>query len=320
MENDIADTAAAAPQAPALLVLAAGMSSRYGGQSKQTDTMGPHGETLLDYSVFDAKRAGFGRVVFIIRKEGEAVFRERVVSRLEPHLPVSLVYQDPHDLPGGHTLPENRTKPWGTGHAVLAARQEMKEPFCVINADDFYGRISFARMADFLNRPSVAATGPHRFSMVGFQLRNTLSEHGKVARGLCGLGPDRMLQSVEELTDIYKTATGAENRPENRPVRPLTGDETVSMNMWGFTPAVFEGFLQSFDHFLAANISNPKTEFYIPLGVDTLIRSGGATCEVLPTDSQWFGVTYQEDKPRVQEALQAIVSAGEYPAPLWDRA
>lgn len=302
--------------APTLLVLAAGMSSRYGGQSKQTDTMGPDGETLLDYSVFDAKRAGFGRVVFIIRREGEAVFRERVVSRLEPHLPVGLVYQDLMDLPGDFTMPGGRSKPWGTGHAVLAARHEIKEPFCVINADDFYGRSSFARMADFLKKPA-GSPGPQRFSMVGFQLRKTLSEHGKVARGLCSVGADQLLSSVEELTDIYQTPQGAENRPEGGPVRPLTGEETVSMNMWGFTPAVFEGFTRSFADFLKTRLLDPKAEFYIPLGVDMLIQSGEATCEVLPTDSQWFGVTYQEDKPRVQAALRGIVAGGEYPAPLW---
>ncbi|RYD34662.1 MAG: nucleotidyltransferase [Verrucomicrobiaceae bacterium] len=314
--------------APTLLVLAAGMSSRYGGQSKQTDTMGPHGETLLDYSVFDAKRAGFGRVVFIIRKEGEAVFRERVVSRLEPHLPVALVYQDLADLPEGFALPEGRVKPWGTGHAVLAARHEIREPFCVINADDFYGRTSFAAMADFLRRPAattgaeeVAGQEPHRFSMVGFQLRKTLSEYGRVARGICGTGTtDRMLRSVEEMTDIYRTPGGAENRPEGGPVRPLTGDETVSMNFWGFTPAVFDSFTRSFARFLQTRLHDPKAEFYIPLGVDDVIESGEATCEVLPTDGQWFGVTYQDDKPRVRQALRAIVEAGEYPAPLWGKA
>lgn len=305
--------------APTLLVLAAGMSSRYGGESKQTDSMGPHGETLLDYSVADAIRAGFGRVVFIIRREAEAVFRERVVARLEPHIPVNLVYQDIGDLPDGFSLPEGRLKPWGTGHAVLAARREIREKFCVINADDFYGRASFARMAEFLNQSTSPASEPQRFSMVGFQLRRTLSEHGKVARGICDTGPDGLLRGVEEMTDIYQTPTGAENRPDGAaPPVPLTGGETVSMNMWGFTPAVFDGFLRGFADFLQTRLTDPKAEFYIPLGVDLMIQAGTATCEVLPTDSQWFGVTYQQDKPLVRLALGNLIAAGDYPAPLWD--
>ena len=301
---------------PTLLVLAAGMSSRYGGSSKQTDTLGPHGETLLDYSVFDAKRAGFGRVVFIIRREGGAVFRERVAARLESHLPVALVYQDMADLPGDFTLPAGRTKPWGTGHAVLAARNEIREPFCVINADDFYGREAFAAMAAFLQIPP--APGPLPLAMCGYELRRTLSEHGKVARGLCTITAEGLLRTVEELTDIYQTPDGAENRPPDGPPRPLTGSETVSMNMWGFQPEVFAGFMAGLTDFLKTSLPDPTAEFYIPLAVDRLLRAGAATCAVLPTAAPWFGVTYQEDKPRVQQALRTIVAAGAYPAPLWD--
>ena len=300
---------------PTLLVLAAGMSSRYGGTSKQTDAMGPHGETLLDYSVFDAKRAGFGRVVFIIRREAGAVFRERVVSRLEPHLPVSLVYQDITDLPDDFTIPTGRIKPWGTGHAVLAARDEIKEPFCVINADDFYGSEAFAAMAAFLQTPP--ASGPLPLAMCGYELRRTLSEHGKVARGLCTATPDGLLRSVEELTDIYQTPGGAENRPPGGPVLLLTGGETVSMNMWGFPPEVFAGFTAGLMHFLMTSLPDLKAEFYIPLAVDGMLRSGAATCTVLPTTAQWFGVTYQDDKPRVQQSLRDIVANGQYPEPLW---
>lgn len=302
---------------PTLLVLAAGMSSRYGGQSKQTDAMGPHGETLLDYSVFDAKRAGFGRVVFIIRRDGEAVFRERVVARLEPQLPVSLVYQDPADLPGGFAAPAGRVKPWGTGQAVLAARHEIQEPFCVINADDFYGREAFAAMADFLRSHPPAPGGPLPLAMCGYELRRTLSEHGKVARGLCTTRPDGLLRSVEELTDIYQTASGAENRPPGETARPLTGRETVSMNLWGFFPGVFAGFTAGLVEFLHTRLHDPTAEFYIPLAVDRFLQAGTATCAVLPTAAQWFGVTYQDDKPRVQAALAAIVASGAYPAPLW---
>ena len=302
--------------APTLLILAAGMSSRYGGGSKQTDAMGPCGETLLDYSVYDAKRAGFGRIVFVIRREGEAAFRERVVSRLEPHLPVALAYQEMSDLPDGYTVPEGRAKPWGTGHAVLAARNEIREPFCVINADDYYGRDSFQVMADYLRQPGLDGP-PLALSSVGFRLRNTLSEHGKVARGICEVNAAGLLTGIEELTDIFKTGAGAENRPPDQPVRPLTGDEIVSLNMWGFTPAVFADFSASFAAFLEKSASSGKAEFYIPTGVDNAIHGGRATCRVLPTASQWFGVTYQDDKPRVMASIQALVGAGEYPAPLW---
>ena len=301
--------------APALLVLAAGMSTRYGGKSKQTDGLGPSGETLLDYSVHDALAAGFGRVVFIIRREGEAEFRDRVVSRLAPHLPVDLVFQEIGDLPDGATPPAERSKPWGTGHAVWAARHAIKESFCVINADDFYGATSFRVMAEFL-RTAVPATGPAPWSMVGFPLRNTLSEHGRVARGLCRV-ENGVLAGVEELTHIFRTPEGAENRPPDAPVRPLTGDETVSMNMWGFTPAVFDGFGAELARFLAERRHDPAAEFYIPLGVDAAIRAGSATCSVLPTDSQWFGVTWPDDRPRVVAAIANLVSAGQYPSPLW---
>jgi len=300
---------------PALLILAAGMSSRYGGGSKQTDAMGPCGETLLDYSVYDAKRAGFGRIVFVIRREGEAVFRERVVSRLEPHLPVALAYQEMTDLPAGFALPANRAKPWGTGHAVLAARHEIREPFCVINADDYYGRDSFQVMADWLRRPDLDGP-PCAWSMVGFRLRNTLSEHGKVARGICEVR-EGLLTGIEEMTDLYRTETGAENRPADGAARALSGDTFVSLNMWGFTPAAFADFGATFAAFMEKNSASERAEFYIPSGVDAAIQSGRATCRVLPTASQWFGVTYQDDKPRVTAAIRGLVDAGEYPSPLW---
>ncbi len=301
---------------PTLLVLAAGMSTRYGGTSKQTDGMGPQGETLLDYSVADAKRAGFGRVVFVIRKEAEGAFRAAVVTRLEKILPVDLAYQDLQDLPAGFHCPPERTKPWGTGHAVLAARQAIEEPFAVINADDFYGRDSFAQLGAFLQTPGLSQQ-PCRACMVGFVLANTLSEHGKVARGLCTVRPDGLLSAVEELTDIYKTPQGAENRPEGGMNRSLQGSELVSMNMWGFTPEIFSGLQEQFIAFLQTRGVSPKAEFYIPLGIDGLIRAGMEQCRVLPTASRWFGVTYQDDKPFVQGELRKLIEAGEYPNPLW---
>lgn len=296
------------------------MSSRYGGQSKQTDGMGPRGETLLDYSVFDALRAGFGRVVFIIRRETEDVFRERVVRRLERRLPVSLVFQDGGDLPPGFTAPAERSKPWGTGHAVRAARHEMREPFCVINADDFYGRAAFEVLGKFLRAAAAAPEngGPARFAMAGFRLKDTLSEHGKVSRGVCAVNASGELRGVEELTDIYRTESGAENRPAEGPPRSLTGGEIVSMNVWGFTPAVFPLLERDFAEFLrSGGLENPKAEFYIPAAVDAAIQKGDAVCEVLPVESRWFGVTYQEDRPRVREALRLLAESGAYPSPLW---
>jgi hypothetical protein len=278
--------------------------------------MGPNGETLLDYSVYDAKRAGFGRVVFVIRREAEEPFREKVVRRLEQAVPISLAYQDPTDLPAGFTTPLERTKPWGTGHAVLAARNEINEPFAVINADDFYGRDSFAQMAEFLTTPGLNQA-KCRCASMGFTLKNTLSEHGKVARGICRVGAGGLLESVTEMTDIYKTATGAENRPADGPNVSLTGEEIVSMNMWGFTPELFGGLMEQFEVFLQNKIGDLKAEYYIPLGVDALIHQGREQIRVLPTSSRWFGVTYQEDKPLVQRELLKLVESGEYPTQLW---
>jgi hypothetical protein len=300
---------------PALVILAAGMSSRYGGASKQTDVMGPSGESLLDYSVYDAMRAGFRRIVFVIRKEGEEEFRGRVVARLDRHIPTALVYQEMTDLPEGFVSPPERQKPWGTGHAVWAARREIREPFCVINADDYYGCDSFRVMAEFLRRPDLDGP-PCHWSMVGFQLKNTLSEHGKVARGICRVR-DGLLTGIEELTNIYKTPNGAENRPVGGAVRNVSGDETVSLNMWGFTSGIFRAFESALSGFLQSHPANAGAEFYIPSGVDSAIRQGKAVCRVLPTSSQWFGVTYQDDKPRVVSAIRALVDAGEYPSPLW---
>lgn len=303
--------------APALLVLAAGMSTRYGGVPKQTDAMGPNGETLLDYSVYDAIRAGFGRVVFVVRREGEADFRDRVVRRLEPHIAVATVCQELDDLPEGFRLPEGRRKPWGTGHAVWAARRTIREPFCVINADDYYGRDSLQAIAAFLSRPELPAH-PRRYAMVGYPLRQTLSEHGRVARGLCRVDPDGMLQGIEELTHIFPAGAGAENRPPGGDPRPLTGSEIVSLNLWGFTPVVFGQFGECFAEFLdSGGLLNPESEFYIPAALDVLLNRNEAVCEVIPTSSRWFGVTFQDDKPRVQAALQTMISAGLYPADLW---
>jgi dTDP-glucose pyrophosphorylase len=300
---------------PTLLVLAAGMSTRYGGTAKQTDGMGPQGETLLDYSVYDAVRSGFGRVVFVIRRESEFPFREKVVQHLEPHVKVDLAFQELTDLPEGFTTPVERKKPWGTGHAVLAARHLIREPFAVINADDFYGADSFTQLGKFLSQPDLSLQ-TCRCSSMGFSLHNTLSEHGKVARGICQV-ENGLLRSVVEMTDIYKTDSGAENRPPEEPITPLTGNEIVSMNMWGFAPELMGGLWEQFGHFLQEKGSSPTAEYYIPLGIDQLIQQGREQVCVLPTQSRWFGVTYQQDKPHVQAQLMQLVDAGVYPRSLW---
>jgi hypothetical protein len=290
---------------PTLVLLAAGMGSRYGGL-KQVDSVGPSGETLLDYSIYDALRAGFGKVVFIIRHDIEAQFREVVGKRFEGRVPVDYAFQELNDLPDGFQVPEGRTKPWGTTHAILAATQVVHEPFAVLNADDFYGRESFATLARHLT------SGSQDLAMVGFQLKNTLSEHGTVARGVCGVGPDGYLTSVEEFTKIEKTATGAREG-----ARQFTGDELVSMNFWGFQPPVFPELREQFTAFLRKSGSELKSECYIPASVNELMVAGKARVKMLSSRSPWFGVTYKEDKPRVVASLAQLVQQGEYPAKLW---
>ncbi len=298
---------------PTLLVLAAGMGSRYGGL-KQIDPMGPSGETILDYSVFDALRAGFDKVVFIIRPDFERDFRERVAARFTDKVEVDFAFQTLDRLPTGFTPPAGREKPWGTTHAILCAREQVRTPFAVINADDFYGRDSYAVLGADL---SVMAPGSTDYSMVGFTLKNTLSEHGTVARGVCRTGPDGRLTDIRELTKISWTPTGAEHRGEDGTVVPLSGEEPVSMNMWGFAPSIFGLLETDFRAFLAAKGGELKSESYIPITVGSLVSAQKASCRVLRTGSAWFGVTYREDKPKVQASIQSLVTRGEYPANLW---
>ena len=298
---------------PTLVVLAAGMGSRYGGL-KQVDPVGPSGEAILDYSVFDAVRAGFGKVVFIIRHDFEAEFKEKVGKKYEGLIPVDYCYQDINDLPAPYKVPEGRTKPWGTGHATRAARGVVKEPFAVINADDFYGRDAFEQLAKFLsNAPDGATLG---FAMVGYKLELTLSENGSVARGICDVAADGTLKGVTEMTKLVKAGDVAENRENpDAPVKvPL--DARVSMNLWGFTPGLFTELEARFPKWLAENGAKEKSEWYIPFVVDELIKEGKATCKVLPTESSWFGVTYREDKPFVMAEIKKLVDAGEYPVNL----
>lgn len=299
--------------APTLLVLAAGLGSRYGGL-KQIEPVGPGGETMLDYAVFDALRAGFGRVVFIIRQDFAGIFREKVGDRYAGRVAVDYVFQAMDDLPVGRAPrpPGPREKPWGTGHAVWCARAAVHGPFAVINADDFYGADSFGKLGGFLTGPPASAgkvTGAAEFAMVGFQLNRTLSEHGTVSRGVCIADAAGRLVSITEHTAIAPAEVGAG--------RNYSGHELVSMNCWGFTPAIFPALEIQLGEFLATKGGEPRAEFYLPAAVSTMIARGEAQVRVLPTDSAWFGVTHRADKPRVQAALAELVSAGKYPGKLF---
>ena len=299
---------------PTLVVLAAGMGSRYGGL-KQVDPVGPSGEAILDYSVFDAKRAGFGKVVFIIRKDFEAEFKEKVGKKYEGLIPVDYCYQDITDLPAPFTVPEGRAKPWGTAHAIRSARAVVKEPFAAINADDFYGRDAFAKLAQFLQ--TAQSGDKYHFAMVGYRLDLTLSKNGSVARGVCQLNPDQTLKTVVEHVKLVPSGTGAHDEDPAAVEKDFPGDARVSMNLWGFTPELFDALEARFPAWLEKSGQLPKSEWYIPFVVDELVQEGKADVAVLPTDSSWFGVTYREDKPFVMDEIAKLVAAGEYPQALF---
>lgn len=301
---------------PTLLLLAAGMGSRYGGL-KQLDGLGPNGETIMDYSIYDAIQAGFGKIVWVIRKDFENDFREKILSKYEGHVPCELCFQSLDDLPEGFTVPEGRVKPWGTNHAVLMAKDIIKEPFCVINCDDFYNRDCFKVIGKFLSELPEGAK--NTYAMVGFRVGNTLSDNGTVARGICSKDEKGNLTTVVERTEIerrdgeikYKDDDGQwVATPENTP---------VSMNVWGFTPDYFEYSESFFKEFLAnpENQKNLKAEFFIPLMVNKLINEGTANVKVLDTTSKWFGVTYSADRPSVVEKIQNLVDTGVYPNKLF---
>ena len=298
---------------PTLYVLAAGMGSRYGGL-KQLDGLGPSGETIMDYSIFDAIRGGFGKVVFVIRKDFEADFREKVLNKYANHIPVEVVFQSLDKLPEGFSWPADRVKPWGTNHAVLMAKDVIKEPFAVINADDFYGRDSFAVLGKWLREMDGKANS---YCMVGYRVGNTLSESGSVSRGVCAMDNNRMLTDVVERTKIERIDGVVKYKDENDEWVSIEDNTPVSMNMWGFTPDYFAHSEAYFTEFLNENMSNLKAEFFIPLMVNKLIQEGTSTVEVLDTTSRWFGVTYAEDRPSVVAKIQALVDAGEYPAKLF---
>jgi|UniRef100_UPI004049F2D6 hypothetical protein len=306
---------------PTLLVLAAGMGSRYGGL-KQIDPVGPSGETVLDYGVYDAIRAGFGRVVFIIRRDFEQIFREQIGAKYAGLITVDYVFQSLDALPPGHTVPTGREKPWGTGHAVWCAREAIHEPFAVINADDFYGADSFHQLGLFLTQPVTPAQnfdpmsghrppkpGAAQFAMVGFALSNTLSENGAVSRGICVADSTGHLHSITEQTGIMGDDVGEGKK--------YSGTAIASMNCWGFTPALFTGLDRQFDEFLTANDTAVKSEFYLPAAVSTMIAQQEAVVKLLPTSSAWFGITYREDKARAINAIADLIGTGVYPPKLF---
>ena len=297
---------------PTVLILAAGLGSRYGGL-KQIDTIGDNGETIIDYSIYDAIEAGFGKAVFIIRKSFEQDFKKIVTSKFCKRIPIEYAYQELDLLPEGYKCPKDRLKPWGTGHAIWCARDLIDEPFAMVNGDDFYGRDSLTLMADYL-----ATVDPNTssFSMVGYKLRNTLSDNGSVARGICHT-ENHKLSKIVERTSIVKQGDGAVVNLANGETISLTGDETVSLNLFGFTPIVFEYLQRQFTAFLDTDLTKLKSEFFIPSVVDNLLQEKAASVQVLKSKSRWFGVTYKEDKQKVQDSIKSLIHQGEYPQRLW---
>ena len=296
---------------PTLVILAAGMASRYGSM-KQIDGFGPNGETIIDYSIYDAIQAGFGKVVFTIREEFADNFKAIFEPKLAGKIATDYVYQTYDLKPFGMSEEIERAKPWGTAHAVLAAKDAVKEPFCVINADDFYSRDSYEQMAKFLT----SEVNNETYSLMGFQINKTLSDYGSVSRGVCQVNDAGLLTDIHERTQVYFKNSDVMYE-ENGVEFPLATNTPVSMNFWGFTPKIFEDSVAMFVAFALANKENPKAEFFIPLVAENLIKEGKASFKVLPTDSQWFGVTYKEDKPIVQASIDALVTAGVYPSNLW---
>lgn len=297
---------------PTLVILAAGMASRY-GSLKQIQSFGPSGETIMEYSIYDAIRAGFGKVVFIIRKEFEQDFREVFGSKLDGKVEVDYVFQSLDAfLPAGFSVPEGRTKPWGTAHAVLCAKTAVNEPFAVINADDFYGRDAFAKASQFLTTDC----NPTTYSIIGYELLKTLSDHGTVNRGVCRVDTAGNLESIAERLNIAMK-DGKIKCDDNQQPEELPLDSSVSMNFWCFHPSVFTISQEMFDAFVKKHYEEPKAEFFIPIVADDLIKSGNGIIPVIQTSSNWFGVTYKEDAPSVQASLDELVAAGEYPNNLW---
>ena len=297
---------------PTLLILAAGMASRYGSM-KQVDGFGPHGETIIDYSIYDAIKAGFGKITFIIREEFAEQFKSIFEPKLKGKIETDYVFQNYDLKPFGVDKTIERAKPWGTAHAVLSARNQVHEPFCVINADDFYGFDAYKKMADFLNNEAA----DNKFSIIGYQVDKTLSDYGTVSRGVCQVDDKGNMVAIHERLKVYFAKDGSVVYEEDGKEIPLPSNTPVSMNFWGFTPAVFDLTMPLFKEFAEKNADDPKAEFFIPLIGDELIKSGEASFKVIPTDQKWFGVTYKEDKPIVQKSISELVENGTYPENLW---
>jgi len=296
---------------PTLLILAAGMGSRYGGQ-KQTDEFGPSGETITDYSIYDALEAGFGKIVFVISPKMEEEFNSSYIRKFPENLDIEYVIQDVKNVPEGFEVPDERVKPWGTAHAVMMAKDVINEPFAVINADDFYGRESYKVMHDFLVQ---SKSGEH--GLVGFTLSKTVSEHGSVARGVCETDENEFLTEIVERTKIYSTEGRIYFEDEDGTETDLHPDAKVSMNLFGLMPDIFEEMDAQFREYIAENINSAKAEFFIPYVADNLIRTGKANFKVLGTPESWFGVTYQNDRPHVLAMINNLVEEKMYPSPLW---
>ncbi|MEE8400140.1 MAG: sugar phosphate nucleotidyltransferase [Desulfobacterales bacterium] len=300
---------------PTLIILAAGIGSRYGGL-KQIDPVGPHDQIILDYSIYDAIEAGFDRVVFVIRREIERDFRDFIGGKYEKVIPCTYVYQELDALPQGINLPADRTKPWGTAHAVWVCESVVKEPFAVINADDFYGKIAYRKLLQFLD--GAAKDVPKStYAMVGFALENTLSQHGSVSRGVCNVTDDGTLETITERTKIQHRQDEIQYQDSDGTWHSLAGSESVSMNFWGFTPSIFPHLEETFITFLENHIHEPKSEFFLPITIDTLLKEDRAQVSVLPSPDQWVGVTYPEDKPQVTRHLMSLIASDVYPEKLW---
>ena len=300
----------------ALVIMAAGMGSRFGGGIKQLEHVGPNGEIIVDYSIYDAKRAGFDKVVFIIRKDIEKAFHEIIGDRISKQIEVEYVYQELDALPEGYTCPAERSKPWGTGHAILSCLGAVKEPFMVINADDYYGKEAFALIHDFLVK-AAEKDSKGEYCMAGFVMGNTLSDNGIVTRGLCQVDAEGNLLSVEEMYAIERKGDIAVAKNGAGESVEMALNSAVSMNMWGFTPDFLETLKDGFAEFLKDNSENPKAEYLLPEAVGALLREKKASVKVLPTNDKWFGVTYKEDKEKVVRSLQELIDKGQYPASLY---
>ncbi|MFO7613789.1 MAG: sugar phosphate nucleotidyltransferase [Bacteroidales bacterium] len=299
---------------PTLLILAAGIGSRFGGL-KQAEGVGPSGEAILDYSIYDAIRAGFNKVVFVIRKDILEDMQRIFFDKWKDKIEIDYVFQEVDDLPDGFRPMARRTKPWGTGHAIWVAREKVQEPFCMINADDFYGRKSYELAAGFLGNMDNLLNG--RYALIGYILKNTLSEHGFVSRAECEISPDGTLKSITERLKIKREGDLVMYRDEQGEARNIDENTVVSMNIWGFMPSLFRHLEKDLMEFLRENASSEKAEFLLPNVIDRLIRSGEVVIPVLPTDAQWFGMTYQEDREIVREKLSLLAENNEYPTPVW---